>query len=604
VNRLRLAVRLATHDVRRRGTETLLLFVALAVAATTLAVGLVLHGQTAAPYQLTKSRTDGPDVVASVFTDPDSGATSADPSHLRSVAHKPQVSARSRPFPTTWVSIAAHGVSGVAEVQGRDASRSDVDQPLVVSGHWIGHGGVVVERAFAQAMGVSVGDPVVLDGHHERVAGIAVSAALPPYPQLCTIGCILDRADWFSAEPGLVWAARPQAVALATAREPLVWFQYLKLDSPDSAPAFAQRYGAGGPPNGRPQLDAWQEMAARQAEQLSNERTAVVFASTLLVILALATMVVLVSGRMSDEVRRVGTLKAAGASPAFVTSVLLTSYLAIGLVAAGVGLVAGRLLTPALITLSAGLLGHVGPTTVTTSDALVVVGSVLAVVLLAAVFPAWRAARTTTLRALADRGHRPRRHGVVVALSARLPAPLLLGLRLAGRRRRRAALTSLSVAVAVCAGVVVLFAQSSLHAERGNTGGPADPQVAQLHTVTSALTVLMAVMAAVNLLFIARAGAVDARPVLAVARTVGVTPTQAAVSLGLAQLVPAVIGLALGGTVGTALFHALSSSQPTAPPAAQLAALALATLLLCTALSAVPARFEARRPVVESLGAG
>ncbi len=601
MSRLWLGLRLAGRDLGRRSTETALLFVALVVAATTLTIGLVLHGQTAAPYAQTRQRTAGPDVVALLFPKPNRTVTAADLERLRGVAAAPEVSARSRPFPTSWTSIAAGGVSGVAEVQGRDRSGSAVDRPQIVAGHWVVRDGVVVERAFARAMGVWVGDTVDLGGHHVPVVGIAISAALPPYPQLCTIGCILDRPGWFSAEPGLVWATRHRVTTLTTARQPLVWFQYLQLRDPDAAPAFVGRYDHGGPPEGRPELTAWQDVAGRQAEQLANERAAVVFGSTLLAILALATLVVLVGGRMSDEVRRVGMLKAAGATPAFVTGLLLASYLTIAVVAAAVGLGAGRLLTPMLVDLSAGLLGHAGATAVTAGDVAIVVGSILALVVVAAAIPAWRAARTSTVRALSTSGRRARRSALLTPLSARLPAPALLGLRLAGRRPRRAALTALSIAVAVCGSTVVLYAQASLHAEHGTTGGPTDPQVAQLHTVTTALTLLLAVMAAVNLVFVTRASAVDARRMLAVARTLGVSPNQAAVGLGLAQLVPAVAGLLLGGVAGAALFHALSSSQQTAPATAQLTGLALLTLVLTVALTALPARLEARRPLAETL---
>jgi putative ABC transport system permease protein len=601
VSRLRLALRLATRDVRRRAGETMLLFTALAVAATALTIGLVLHGQTAAPYDRTRQRTAGPDVVATLFPAPNRTVTTTDRARLRAVAARPGVAAHSRPFPTAWTSIEAHGIAGVAEVQGRDATSSAVDRPALVSGHWVGAGGVVVERAFAQALGVSVGDTVDLGARTVSVEGIAVSAALPPYPQLCTIGCILDRPDWFSAEPGLVWATRSRVGSLATPRQPLVWFEYLRLHDPSSAPAFAQRYGQDGQPVGRPELNPWQDIAARQAEQLANERTAVVFGGTLLVMLALATLIVLVGGRMSDEVRRVGMLKAAGASPGFVTCLLLASYLAVGLGAAVVGLVAGRLLTPLLVGISAGLLGHVGGTSVTSLDASLVIGAVLAIVIAATTVPAWRAARTSTVRALADSGHRPRRRGLLVALSNHLPTPALLGLRLASRRLRRSALTSFSVAVAVCGSTVVLFAQSSLHAERGSIGGPSDPQVAQLHTVTTALTLLLAVMAAVNLVFVTRASAVDARRVLAVARTLGASPAEAAVGLGVAQLVPAVVGLAVGFSGGAALFHALSSSQPATPPTPQLLGLALLTVGLTVVLTALPARWESRRPIAEIL---
>ena len=450
MSRIRLGARLAFADLRRRSIETILLLLALSVAATTLTIGLVLHGQTAAPYAVTRNRTAGPDVLALLFPTPGKTVSAADLTRLKAAAARPGVAARSRAFPTTWAPIETDDVRGVAQVQGRDLAASTVDRPEVVSGRWVGGRGVVVERAFAQAMGVTVGDTVLLGGRQVLVIGIAVSAALPPYPQLCTVGCILDRPNWFSAQPGLVWTTRHQAVALASRNEPLVWFQYLKLHDPNTAPAFASGSTSNAPPDGSPQLTPWQDIAGRQAEQLVNERVAVVFGSTLLIILALATLVVLVGGRMTDEVRRVGMLKAAGATPGFVTRLLLTSYLAIGLLATALGIAAGRLFAPRLVTLSAGLLGHVGATTLTMSQAATVTGCVLAVVVLACAVPAWRAARTSTLQALTDGNRPPRRNRLVVNVSAKLPTPALLGMRLAVRRPRRAVLTTLSVAVAVC----------------------------------------------------------------------------------------------------------------------------------------------------------
>lgn len=600
MSRSRLGVRLAVRDLRRRGTETALLFVALAVASTTLTIGLVLHGQTATPYAVTRDRTAGPDVTAALFPAPGRTVTAADLAGLRAVASRPAVTARSRAFPMAWTAIHAHGLTGVAEVQGRDSARGPVDRPQVVSGQWVGRHGVVLERAFADAMHLRVGDAVLLGGHPQRVIGIAVSAALPPYPQLCTIGCILDRADWFSAQPGLVWASRDEVASLASRNEPLVWFEYLELQEPAVAPQFAAAAADGGPPDGRPELTAWQDIAGRQAEQLANERAAVVFGSSLLVILALATLVVLVGGRMSDEAPRMGMLKAAGATPGYIVCLLLASYLAVGLVAALTGIVAGRLLAPRLVTLSAGLLGHVGVTRVSVPDAALVVGCVLTIVVVACSLPAWRSARRSTVQAL---GASPtvRRNRHLVAVSNTMPTPLLLGLQLAGRRPRRALLTGISVAVAVCGTIVVLYAQASLNAERGDTSGPADPLVAQLHTVTTTLTILLAVMAGVNLVFVTRASAVDARRVLALARTLGVTPSQAATALGVAQLIPALSGLILGWITGALLFHSLAASHPVAPPTIQLVALAVLTVATTVALTAGPAGLEARRPLAGTL---
>ena len=52
--------------------------------------------------------------------------------------------------------------------------------------------------------------------------------------------------------------------------------------------------------------------------------------------------------------------------------------------------------------------------------------------LAATLVPAVRAARTSTVSALADAARPPRRRARLIALSARLPVPLLLGLRLVG----------------------------------------------------------------------------------------------------------------------------------------------------------------------------
>jgi ABC-type lipoprotein release transport system permease subunit len=601
VSRAVLTLRLAARDLRRRTTETLLLFAALAVAGTTLTIGLVLHGQTAAPYAETRQRTAGPDVVANLFPAPGRTVGAADLARLDEVAGRPEVAAQSPAYPVTWTGVAAGGVNGVAEVQGRGATASPVDRPQVVSGHWVSADGVVVERAFAQALGIGAGDTIQLGGERVLVAGIAVSAALPPYPQLCTVGCILDRPDWVSAQAGLVWATTARATGLATAREPLVWFQFLQLHHAAAAPAFASRFGDSGAAAGRPYLTPWQDVAGRQTEQLNNERAIVAFGSTLLIVLALATLVVLVGGRMSDEVGRVGTLKAAGATPGFVARVLLASYLAVGLVAALAGLVAGRLLAPRLVTRSAGLLGRLGGTTVSVTDGAVVVGTILALVAVASVLPAWRAARTSTVRALADTGRSPRRSRLLVVLSARLPTPGLLGLRLAGRRPRRALLTTLSIAVAVTGSVVALYAQASLRAEQGSAGGPADPVAAQLHTVMLAVTVLLAVMAAVNLVFVTRTTATDARRTLAVTRSLGATPTETAVGLGISQVIPAAVGLALGTVAGRVVFGSLSVSHTVAPPPAQLAGLAVLTLVIVVVLTGIPARIEAQRPIAATL---
>src|ERR687887_452372 len=65
-------------------------------------------------------------------------------------------------------------------------------------------------------------------------------------------------------------------------------------------------------------------------------------------LLWLASIAVLVGGRMADQLRRVGLLKAVGGTPSLVAAVLLAEHLAVALLATAVGLVVGRLAAPLL----------------------------------------------------------------------------------------------------------------------------------------------------------------------------------------------------------------------------------------------------------------
>ena len=70
-----------------------------------------------------------------------------------------------------------------------------------------------------------------------------------------------------------------------------------------------------------------------------------------------------------------------------------------------------------------------------------------------------RAARTSTVSALADAARPPRRTGWLIAISARLPVPLLLALRVAARRPRRVVLAVVSIAITVSGIYVAAGAQ-------------------------------------------------------------------------------------------------------------------------------------------------
>ena len=64
-----LVLRLAVKDLRYRPIQAILLLLAIAAGAATLALGLALRGTADNPYARTRAATDGPDVVATVLPD-------------------------------------------------------------------------------------------------------------------------------------------------------------------------------------------------------------------------------------------------------------------------------------------------------------------------------------------------------------------------------------------------------------------------------------------------------------------------------------------------------------------------------------------------------
>lgn len=103
------------------------------------------------------------------------------------------------------------------------------------------------------------------------------------------------------------------------------------------------------------------------------------------------------------------------------------------------GLIAGRLTAPLLTSPGVALLGSAGAPSLTPATVGIVVAAALTVAVLATYIPAIRAARTSTVTALADAARQPRRRGWLIERSARLPVPLLIAARVAARRPRRVA---------------------------------------------------------------------------------------------------------------------------------------------------------------------
>jgi putative ABC transport system permease protein len=181
-------------------------------------------------------------------------------------------------------------------------------------------------------------------------------------------------------------------------------------------------------------------------------------------------------------------------------------------------------------------------------------------------------------------------------VSARLPVPLLLGVRVAARRPRRVLLGVVSIAVTV-SGIVVVLAGHAAMAADWEGASRLDPEADRANQVLLVISVILVALAAINAVFITWATVLDARHSSALARALGATPSQVSAGLSAAQILPALVGASLGIPGGLALFSTLSNDEAPTPPSWQLVAVVGLTVLLVAVLTTIPARFGGRRPV-------
>jgi putative ABC transport system permease protein len=618
MGKIRLVGRLVGRDVRRRPGPALLLVLAITAATATLTLGLVLHGVANQPYLQTRAETNGPDVVAQIrgfgpaTSQPGSQhgppPSQAPVSHAQIAAevstltHASGVTGYSGPYPVASAALRYRGLIAPVEAEGRSQAPASIDQPKLIAGTWVRGGEIVLERTFAEALGAGVGDRLTLDGRSYQVVGIAVTAASQPYPNMCASpagDCVFDLQDKAipaNANNGLAWVTEPDARALGSAKTPLSYFLNLDLKEPATAPAFANRYTVA--PNG-PILFAWQALQSGSGLLVQDEQQVLSPGALLVGLLAIASVAVLAGGRMAERIRRVGLLKAVGATPGTVAIVLLAENLTLALIAAAAGLVIGWFAAPLLASPGAALVGAAGASSLTAAIALEVIAVALIVALASTLVPAIRGARISTVSALTDTARSPRRHGTLIRLSRRLPVPLLLGMRLIARRPRRAVLSAASVAVTATGIVTVLAFHSTVRLRNGGlAGGLGNPVASRDGQILTVLTVVLVALAVLNAICAAWATVLDARHASALARALGASPGQVTAGIAAAQVLPAVPGALVGIPLGIGLFAAASQGGGVVVPSALwLAGAVLGTLVVIAVLAAIPALAGARRPV-------
>ena len=595
MGRVLLTWRLAIRDIQRRRVQSALLLAMIVTTTTTLTIGLALHNVTDSPFARTRAATRGPDIVAEL--NPPTDARSAVTRGFAPLVHARGVAGTSGPYPIAFTDLGSRGVDAQAEVEGRDVAPAAIDRPALTAGRWVAPGQAVIERGFADTLGLGVGDTINLGGRPFRVAGIAVSTAQCFYP---------------ITAPGLIWLTRSDAVSLATSQQPIGYILNLRLTDPSSAQAFENGdaanafYNATGN-DAKSFLQSWQDIEQQDFKVVSVDQKVLLIVSTLLALLAIASIAVVVGSRMAEQTRRVGLLKAVGGTPALVAVILLAENLMLALAATAVGVIVGELVAPVLTGLGDGLLGSAPTPPLTGQSVLEVAVVALAVATGATVVPAVRGARTSTIRALNDPAHPPRRRPGLIAISAHLPVPLLFAVRLVARRTRRSVLTAVSLAIAVMMAVAALTLRHQVDVRDQQRGAAANiigastvgDRVTHLVFLLSAILI---VLAAVNAIFTTWATIIDAQKSTALARALGATPRQVSAGVTSAQLIPGLVAACVGIPAGLALYHLAGGHlQHASPPLLTLLAVIPGTLIAVALVTAIPARIAAQRSVADVL---
>ena len=130
-----------------------------------------------------------------------------------------------------------------------------VDQPLVTDGTWIRSGGLVVERSFAQAADLRLGQTITLNGRPFQVVGFAISTAFDGFPGM-----------------SLMWGTEAAARSLATISAALTYISNLKLTdaSPRAVASFVNANNATNASS--PFLTSWTVVAYQDSSFLRSDQ--------------------------------------------------------------------------------------------------------------------------------------------------------------------------------------------------------------------------------------------------------------------------------------------------------------------------------------------
>ncbi|MFG1698627.1 FtsX-like permease family protein [Nonomuraea sp. NPDC049309] len=334
------------------------------------------------------------------------------------------------PYRSAPVTVAQDGKKEPASLRAMPAKPPAVSHPVVSEGRWLDPSqpdGVVVERSFAESLGLRIGAPltiIALSGkrHTLYVRGIADSAEQGFYP------------EW---TPGLAYVLPLMLDRIEPMLGRSEWVTGLRLDDPEASQVVSQRVVVM-LEDRLQRVYTWREV--RAAMELDNRLLGTLLAlfGVVGIVAAALALANAAGGRVLGQLRDLATLKSMGFTRGQIALLLLVEHGALGLLGVAVGTVAGWALMVAVL----------GPTSVAPVPVLAIVAGTALLVLAAVGVPAWRGGRTPPIPAAPAAPPQGRLSRLArLALLVRLPPALVLGTRDAFTRRVPAFLTAFGLAV-------------------------------------------------------------------------------------------------------------------------------------------------------------
>jgi ABC-type lipoprotein release transport system permease subunit len=574
-------VRLAFAGIRSRLLASALTVLLTSAAAATIVLALEVGSAARDPWQRTFAAAHGAHVLADVPTRADA----------RAIAARPGVAERDEPIPNAPARIADGGdrlfLAGLGPV-------TRVNAPVRTEGSGPRGDGIVLERSFADALGLRVGETLRLvaagDPVELPIVGTAILPSQPRYPR---------------RNPGLTWVTRATFDRIAPDRSRWFWTQAIRLTDATAAPAFAAR-ALDSLPAGAASVASWQD---QRAEALRDSQPTTIILTTytiVLLVVVFAVVAILVGARANAQHREIGLLKAVGLTPRQITTLFALESAVLGLIAVVIGFAIGAVLAPRLAAPSAETL--LGSPTIAASPwhLLVAACPILLVLLGSARSATRRSTRFSVLQSIEAGTAMPTPRSRLARAIGRvsLPIPLALGLKDLFARRRRAIRLAGAIAVTGAAVVFALSMQASLDAQ---PSGEVSDVPAELPVLVYTLDAVLLVITATTLVALALLSVRERIRDYGVLKAIGLTPKQIASSLVSAHAAVALLAGLLSIPVGIALYVAVygiaggSSEDRVIAPWWWLALVPIGTVLVVVAATSLPARLATRIPTADAL---